>query len=91
MEKNVQQVKNNMDLTNLIQSNEIDRSLIPFYLNRIRIWYPDYQIIDKDSDPDYFYFRKKVGQSTFGVKPNVFTVDITTDIKVHYTQLAKIS
>jgi hypothetical protein len=81
-----------MELRNLLHSQDLDRLLADqLYIERVKKLYPDYQVFVKQSDPDYLYFRKKVGQSTFGVKPNVFTVDITTDIKVHYTQLCKLS
>lgn len=81
-----------MNLQNLLRANEVDRLLADtLYVDRLRRLYPDYQIFVKQSDPEFFYFRKKVGQSTFGVKPNIFTVGITKDVKVHYTQLYKLT
>jgi len=81
-----------MELNNLVKSHSIDRLLADnLYIERIKTLYPDYQIFIPVDDPDFLVFRKKVGQSTFGIKPNVFTVDITTDVKVHFTQLCKIT
>jgi hypothetical protein len=94
LEKENQEHKNTgkMNLQNLLRSNGIDRLLADhLYIERIKKLYPDYQVFIPVSDPDFLIFRKKVGQSTFGVKPNIFTVDITADIKIHYTELHKIT
>jgi hypothetical protein len=76
-----------MELNNLLRSNSINKILVEVYIERIKTLYPEYRVFVSIGDPDFIIFRKKVGQSTFGQKPNVFTVDITTDVKIHYTQL----
>jgi len=80
-----------MELQNLLKAQLIDRTLINSYLERLRRIYVNYHIFVPIDEPDFVIFRKKVGQSTFGQKPNVFTVDITADEKIHYTQLSKLS
>lgn len=80
-----------MELKSLLLSNTVDKELAnKMYIERIKKQYTNYQVFIKQSDPDFLYFRKKVGESTFGIKPNVFTVDITVDVKIHYTQLYKL-
>lgn len=76
-----------MNLDNLIKGNEIAWNLIDTYLLRLRELYPEYEIFPSVSEPDFIIFRKKIGESKF----DKFTVDIKTDIKVHYTQLYSIS
>jgi len=76
-----------MELQNLIQANEIQKGLIETYLPRLKILYTGYEIFQSVITSDYIIFRKTIGQSRF----DKFTVDIKTDIKVHYTQLCDLS
>lgn len=80
-----------MNLKALLLANTVDKELVKqHYLEKIKEECVDYKVFIPVGDPDFIVFRKKVGESKFGEKPNVFTVDITTDIKIHYTQLHKL-
>jgi hypothetical protein len=80
-----------MNLKALLLANTVDEALVKqHYLEKIKDEYVDYEVFIPIDDSDFIIFRKKVGESRFGEKPNVFTVNITTDIKIHYTQLHKL-
>ena len=81
-----------MHLNNLLTSHQVDKRLVKeLYLDRVKILYPECEVFIPIDDPDFVILRKKVGHSTFGVKPNVFTVDIKTDVKLHFTELCKLT
>lgn len=56
-------------------------------IHKVRDLYPEYEVFNSVSDPDFYIFRKKVGESTFFKEKEKFTVPITRNIKVHCSQI----
>ncbi len=76
-----------MKLYNLERSNLIQKDLQEFYIERLKKVYPEYEIFQPISEPDFIIFRKKIGETNFGK----LTVGLYRDIRIHYTQLVNLS